>query len=54
MGQSHSVRRADGSEGTEGEGHGNTVTEEEEEGEGEEEEEARAARKAARKESEER
>ena len=52
MGQSHSVRRADGSEGTEGEGHGNTVTEEEEEGEGEEE--ARAARKAARKESEER
>ena len=36
MGQSHSVKRAAGSEGTEDEGHGNTVKEEEEEEEEEE------------------
>ena len=63
MGQSHSVRRADGSEGTEEESHGNTVQEEEEEVAGIREggvmrrfrrwRAARAAR-AARKESEER
>ena len=43
MGQSHSVRRADGSEGTEEQGHGNTVKEKEEEEGGEEEEEEEVA-----------